>query len=300
VDGFIYILSNTAFNTLKIGRTSKAPDERRKELSSETGVPAPYKIEYYAFVENYESVERQVHLKLDSCRPQKNKEHFTCSVPEAIIVIEDNANIKYKEVFYKSPEDIQREKSRQENERVLKEKENHRKHIAQTEKEKKERELKKQQNKSEDRWNKINSYKGLLYQKLFEEIFGNELQKKYGLSTKPMSGMGRGGNPLFLIILFYFMFAPFLLILIIPNSTYFLLFLFVAGVVHIINHNKNFEFKDVHIEQIEIKIKQEIAVRCNKIANDLYHIGDNWEESKFEYEAQVTNEIREIAKQLLK
>ena len=34
--------------------------------------------------------------------------------------------------------------------------------------------------------------------------------------------------------------------------------------------------------------------------NDLYHIGDNWEESKFEYEAQVTNEIREIAKQLLK
>ena len=110
VDGFIYILSNSAFNTLKIGRTSKAPEERRRELSSETGVPAPYKIEYYAFVENYESVERQVHLKLDSNRPQKNKEHFNCTVPEAIIVIEDIANVKYKEVFYKYPKIIKKEK----------------------------------------------------------------------------------------------------------------------------------------------------------------------------------------------
>jgi hypothetical protein len=114
VDGFIYILSNSAFNTLKIGRTSKAPEERRKELSSETGVPAPYKIEYYAFVENHESVERQVHSKLDSNRPQKNKEHFNCSVPEAIIVIEDIANVKYKEIFYKSPEEITIEKKRRE------------------------------------------------------------------------------------------------------------------------------------------------------------------------------------------
>ena len=121
MDGFIYILSNSAFNTLKIGRTSKAPEERRRELSSETGVPAPYKIEYYAFVENYESVERQVHLKLDSNRPQKNKEHFTCSVPEAIIVIENIANIKYKEIFYKSPDEIQREKIRQEEVRLRKE-----------------------------------------------------------------------------------------------------------------------------------------------------------------------------------
>ena len=45
-------------------------------------------------VENYEYVEKQVRSKLDSYRPQKNKEHFTCSVPEAIIVIEDIANIK--------------------------------------------------------------------------------------------------------------------------------------------------------------------------------------------------------------
>ncbi|MDA7841465.1 GIY-YIG nuclease family protein [Gammaproteobacteria bacterium] len=132
MDGFIYILSNSAFSILKIGRTSKAPEERRKELSSETGVPAPYKIEYYAFVENYESVERQVHSKLDSNRPQKNKEHFNCSVPEAIIIIEDIANVKYKEIFYKSPEEITIERKRQEEE-IIKEK---------VLKEKKEREIK--------------------------------------------------------------------------------------------------------------------------------------------------------------
>ena len=134
MDGFIYILSNPEFKGLKIGQSSKHPEERRKELSSETGVPAPYKIEYYAFVENYESVERQIHSKLDSHRPRKYKEHFTCSVPEAIIVIEDIANVKYKEVFYKSTEEILIEKKRQEaeitrvkalkeEERILKEKE---------------------------------------------------------------------------------------------------------------------------------------------------------------------------------
>ena len=121
MDGFIYILSNPEFKGLKIGQSSKAPEERRKELSSETGVPAPYKIEYYAFVENYESVEKQIHSKLNSYRPRKNKEHFNCSVPEAIIVIEDIANIKYKEVFYKSPEEIIMEKKRQEEE-IIKEK----------------------------------------------------------------------------------------------------------------------------------------------------------------------------------
>lgn len=46
VKGFIYILSNPEMQGLvKIGQTRRKVEKRVKELSSGTGVPAPYEIE---------------------------------------------------------------------------------------------------------------------------------------------------------------------------------------------------------------------------------------------------------------
>ena len=86
--GYVYILSNDDMPDLvKIGCTSKDPEIRRDNLSRETGVPGPFKTEYYALFENYEFVEYEVFRKLDAYRPKKNKEHFNCSVGVAISAI---------------------------------------------------------------------------------------------------------------------------------------------------------------------------------------------------------------------
>ncbi|MDC3105785.1 GIY-YIG nuclease family protein [Gammaproteobacteria bacterium] len=86
--GYVYILSNEAMAPLiKIGCTSKDPEIRRDNLSRETGVPSPFKTEYYALFENYEFVENEVFKKLNAYRPKKNKEHFNCSVGVAISAI---------------------------------------------------------------------------------------------------------------------------------------------------------------------------------------------------------------------
>ena len=122
MSGFIYIMSNPSFSDgrIKIGKSKADPDTYRKDELDSTGVPEPFFVEYFAFVEDHHSLERQVHSKLDSQRPNKNREFFTVSIPEAINSIRELAgdNIKYEEVNYKSPEEIKAEE-----ERILKERE---------------------------------------------------------------------------------------------------------------------------------------------------------------------------------
>ena len=85
--GFIYIMSNSAYpGKLKIGQTSKDPEERRKDLGS-TGVLEDFVLEYYAFVEDYELLEIKVHKELNDVRYKENKEFFKISVSESIKTI---------------------------------------------------------------------------------------------------------------------------------------------------------------------------------------------------------------------
>jgi len=97
---------------IKIGQSGSDPSSRKDELYT-TAVPEPFKVEYSAFVEDYVSVEKRVHNKLSNFRPNNGREFFTCSVPEAILVIREVAEIKLEEVFFKSPEEIQLEKIKQ-------------------------------------------------------------------------------------------------------------------------------------------------------------------------------------------
>lgn len=87
-DQWVYCLSNpTTPGILKIGYTKKTPDERAKQISSATGVALPYKVEWAYKCFNGETIEREVHHKLHSCRVNNNKEFFQISLEEAKEVI---------------------------------------------------------------------------------------------------------------------------------------------------------------------------------------------------------------------
>ncbi len=113
--GFIYIMSNPSHpGLLKIGQTSKDPEERRRELYT-TGVPTDFVLEYWALSDDYVSLELEIHRSLDHLRYNQNKEFFNISVLEAINEIRERAGdrLESEKVFYVSPgwwEENQRKK----------------------------------------------------------------------------------------------------------------------------------------------------------------------------------------------
>ena len=76
----MYALSNSSFpELLKIGFSSKVPDARADELYT-TGVPTPYELSYYCFVDDAKVIERRVHSMLSSYRHNKGREFFQIDV----------------------------------------------------------------------------------------------------------------------------------------------------------------------------------------------------------------------------
>ena len=74
--GFIYILSNPSLpGLLKVGKTSKDPRERVKELSN-TSIPTEFVLEYFALVEDFDEVEQGVHRELAPFRHMPDREFF--------------------------------------------------------------------------------------------------------------------------------------------------------------------------------------------------------------------------------
>ena len=114
--GFVYIMSNEAFKEglLKIGMSSSDPTEFRSHDLYTTGVPSPFKVEYFAFVNDHERIEKIIHKRLEHKRPNYQREFFSCTVAEAIILIRESASIHYEKVLYKSHEEVENERKRQE------------------------------------------------------------------------------------------------------------------------------------------------------------------------------------------
>ena len=102
--GFVYIMSNPAFsqNDLKIGYTDRDPAVFRANELDSTGVPEPFIVEYFAFVENPRAIEGKVHVVLDEFRIRKSREFFRCSIDTAIQAIREVADfdLKYDEILY--------------------------------------------------------------------------------------------------------------------------------------------------------------------------------------------------------
>lgn len=70
--GHIYILTQEHMpNLVKIGRTTRAPEERAAEISAVTGVPGSFKVYWAAFVQNHERAESLIHSRLSRYRAQK-------------------------------------------------------------------------------------------------------------------------------------------------------------------------------------------------------------------------------------
>lgn len=83
--GFIYVLSNPSMpGIVKIGLTRRDPRVRAHELSSPTGVPTPFKIEYVQHVNDCRQVERALHRNLHDKRVDRGREFFEVSKKEAV------------------------------------------------------------------------------------------------------------------------------------------------------------------------------------------------------------------------
>jgi hypothetical protein len=86
-DGYLYCLSNPSIpNLLKIGMTTRTPEERAKELFT-TGVATPFNIEFSRKVSNPGQKEKDIHKILENYRIP-SREFFDISVNEAIRVID--------------------------------------------------------------------------------------------------------------------------------------------------------------------------------------------------------------------
>ena len=117
--GFVYIMSNPAFpNLIKIGKSKRDPTTDRVKELNQTGVPEPFKVEYYAFVEDEDYLERALHTRFNAQRPNQNREFFGVDCLEAIEAIRTlsliRAKIKYEEVFYVSAERLAQMRQEQE------------------------------------------------------------------------------------------------------------------------------------------------------------------------------------------
>lgn len=101
--GYVYILINSSMpGLIKVGKTTKAPNERADELSKATGVPTPFVVGYQMAVNNCTKAEQFVHTCLESKghRINDNREFFNASMTEAI-----NAILEYKRTLDDSDND---------------------------------------------------------------------------------------------------------------------------------------------------------------------------------------------------
>jgi hypothetical protein len=87
----IYIMSNPTFpGLLKIGYTGKDIEIRRKDLSSHTGVPTPFKVEFvYKLHARGEEMERELHKCLKEYRTSNQREFFDIPLKEAINTVKN-------------------------------------------------------------------------------------------------------------------------------------------------------------------------------------------------------------------
>lgn len=85
--GYIYALINPSLSGLiKVGKTTKEPEYRAKELSSGTAVPTPFKVAYKIYVNDCSAAESFLHtlLEVKGYRINDNREFFNAPLNEMI------------------------------------------------------------------------------------------------------------------------------------------------------------------------------------------------------------------------
>lgn len=114
--GYVYVLSNASYPDLyKIGFTTRDINSRVEELSSATGVPTPFKVEYAQMFKDCMQAEKYIHsiLEIPGGRVSKQREFF--KVPLSTIietikyakkVLDDNQEVNIPEHNIDSESDI--------------------------------------------------------------------------------------------------------------------------------------------------------------------------------------------------
>ncbi|MCP3807737.1 GIY-YIG nuclease family protein [Paenibacillus sp. Lou8.1] len=96
-NGYVYILINESFKGLiKIGKTSLSSSERAKQLSSNTGIPTPFKVAYEVFSTDCNRLEKAIHNELNDFRVNANREFFSFPLYKAIELIQKFSERKTK------------------------------------------------------------------------------------------------------------------------------------------------------------------------------------------------------------
>ncbi|WP_051677200.1 GIY-YIG nuclease family protein [Maridesulfovibrio frigidus] len=95
-EGCVYCLSNPAMPGLyKVGYTKHCPHRRAEDLykgrdGSGTGVPMPFKVEFYFKCMEPFQTEQLLHVKLDACRINRKREYFKVDLHELEQVFYEN------------------------------------------------------------------------------------------------------------------------------------------------------------------------------------------------------------------
>ncbi|WP_407061909.1 GIY-YIG nuclease family protein [Brucella gallinifaecis] len=85
IPGYIYVLSNQSMpGIVKIGRTTRDPKTRLRELNSATGVPVPFKLEYAARTYWPTASEKFIHQSINGLRVNAKREFFKLNTSDAI------------------------------------------------------------------------------------------------------------------------------------------------------------------------------------------------------------------------
>lgn len=85
MEGWVYVLSSPCMPGIyKVGMTTTSPEVRARELSSATGVPAPFKIEAAFYTHSPLEAEKEVHEALSEWRVNDSREFFELPVEEII------------------------------------------------------------------------------------------------------------------------------------------------------------------------------------------------------------------------
>lgn len=90
--GYLYVLVNPSMDGIvKIGKTTRSPTLRTREIGSATGVPTPFLLVFDTAVSNCSAAERYVHERLEKrgLRVANNREFFRIMPPEAIALVQE-------------------------------------------------------------------------------------------------------------------------------------------------------------------------------------------------------------------
>ncbi len=119
MEGWLYVMSNESLKAglIKVGRTNDLR-QHTQELYSQ-GVAAPYQVAYKGLVDDYEEVEKKVHIALTEFRINPERDFFECSIANAILTVQESAHIISEEIYFKDELQFEQEQQARKQTKLL-------------------------------------------------------------------------------------------------------------------------------------------------------------------------------------